>query len=91
MESGGNVPRMEAYLKAIMEGQANLYARFNGIPDPYPDGDDRSAQAEDRFKARAVVEARKPFELTDAMLDDIHQDSVNDARIDAQEAARDAL
>ena len=60
-------------LRAVMEAQANLYARFHGLPDPYPrnevTGDDRSAEAENRFIAKAVVEARSYSETNSPTFD----------------------
>ena len=56
---------MTEILEEIAQGQANLYARFHGLPDPFttngPTGDDRSAENEDR--AKAVLEARADKDL----------------------------
>ena len=49
--------------------QANLYARFHGIDppfgEPYPNGDDRSAEAEDREAARKREVARAVLDSRD--------------------------
>ena len=86
MESGRIHPVFEGILRGVMAGQNDYFAaRYERKETAMDEGQELA-----RDRAEAIVEARRPFELTDAMMDDIHQDCLDDALDEARAEARDA-